>query len=123
MLERHRSAQSISGQLLALENPYMGGDAFGQPIESIAAFEYRHDTSLTQFVGKIHNHPRNGGEALRRYVEDAETVVAHGVKASADQNEVGFEGARGWDQLGLECLKNLFVACARTQRYVQDVSC
>ena len=101
---------SLLAQLPTLEDPHMRGDAIGQPIESIAAFEYRHDTSLTQFVGKIDNDSRDGGEALRRHVEDAETVVAHGVKACADQNEVGFEGARGRDQFRLERLKNLLVA-------------
>ncbi len=44
----------------------MRGDAVGQPIESIAAFEYRHDAFLTQFVGKIDNDPRDGGEARGR---------------------------------------------------------
>jgi hypothetical protein len=63
----------------------------------------RHDTSLTQFVGKIDNDSRDGGEALRRHGEDAEIIVAHGVRACADQNEVGFEGARGRDQFRLEC--------------------
>jgi hypothetical protein len=44
----------------------MRGDAVGQPIESIAAFEYRYDASLTQFVGKSDNDSRDGGEARGR---------------------------------------------------------
>jgi hypothetical protein len=65
----------------------MSDDTLGQTIQTIAAFEHRHDTALTEFIREVDHHVRHCSEAFGRNVKLAKEVFPHSIKTSADENE------------------------------------
>src|SRR5689334_18100610 len=67
----------------------MHGDRSGQRAQVIAALEHRHNAAFGMFVGELHEVERRPDEVLFGKIEAAQGVVAMGVEASRDDDEIG----------------------------------
>src|SRR5215475_8673260 len=101
----------------------MSDDTFRKSIETIAAFEYRNDTALAEFIRQIDHNPRHGSETGRRDVEAAKKILSHPIEAGADQDEIRFKFASRRHELIFESIEKLRVSRANRHRYIQFRPC
>src|ERR1700688_3958016 len=86
---------------------YMRQDTLRKPIEPVTTLQDRHQATLAEFVSKPDYDARDGRETSGGNIEHAEQVVAHAVKAGADENEIGLEVSRRGNEPGLKSFQDL----------------
>jgi len=79
-------------------------------VETIATFEHRNNSALTEFVGEIDNDARHVLKPLRRDVELTQDIVAHAVKTGANEDQLRLEFARLRHETCLEDFQKLCVS-------------
>ena len=97
----------------------MSDDTFRKSIEPIAAFQYRNDAALTEFIRQIDYDPRHGSETGRRDVEPAKKILSHPIEAGADQDEIRFKFPSCRHELILKNIEKLRVSRANRHRHIQ----
>src|SRR4051812_22785085 len=98
----------------------MNADRFRKPNRVIAPFEDADDAAAGVFVSNAKNGFRQPGEVFNFQVERADRVLAMGVKAGANQDELWPNLRSKIKKCPLEAVVKILWRCAVRDRHIGD---